>query len=66
MASSRLNPEHDSESSGRTLVRLMLDLMAPAERRRLFMLLPMVTANAVVQVIGIASVMPFLALVSNP
>ncbi len=66
MATSRLNPEHDSESSGRKLVGLMLDLMAPAERRRLFLLVPMVTANAVVQVIGIASVMPFLALVSNP
>ena len=55
-----------TEAGIRTLVRLMLDLMAPAERRRLFMLVPVVTVNALVQVVGIASIMPFLALVSSP
>lgn len=44
----------------------MLDLMTPGQRRRLMLLVPAVTANALVQVIGIASIMPFLALVSNP
>jgi ATP-binding cassette, subfamily B, bacterial PglK len=44
----------------------MFDLMAPADRRRLLWLLPVVTLNAVIQVIGIASIMPFLALVGNP
>lgn len=44
----------------------MLDLMAPTERRRLARLLPIVALNGVVQVVGIASIMPFLALVANP
>ncbi len=46
--------------------RLMLALMAPAERRRLAWLMPVVAVNAVIQVVGIASIMPFLALVANP
>ena len=49
-----------------TAARRMLALMAPAERRRLWWLTPIVTANAVVQVVGIASVMPFLSLIANP
>jgi len=44
----------------------MLDLLSPAERRRLWLLTPVVSVNALVQVIGIASVMPFLALIANP
>jgi ATP-binding cassette, subfamily B, bacterial PglK len=44
----------------------MLDLMSPAQRRRLLLLLPVVATNALIQVVGIASIMPFLALVSNP
>lgn len=44
----------------------MLALMAPAERRRLWLLTPVVAANALVQVVGIASVMPFLSLIANP
>jgi ATP-binding cassette, subfamily B, bacterial PglK len=44
----------------------MRDLMSPAQRRRLLFLLPMVAGNGLVQVVGIASIMPFLALVSNP
>jgi ABC-type bacteriocin/lantibiotic exporter with double-glycine peptidase domain len=44
----------------------MLELMSPGQRRRLLMLLPFVAVNALIQVVGIASIMPFLALVSNP
>jgi len=52
-------------SVGKT-ARRMLELMAPAERRRLWLLTPIVTLNALIQVLGIASVMPFLALIANP
>lgn len=44
----------------------MLDLMTASQRRRLVLLLPVVTVNSLIQVVGIASIMPFLALVSNP
>ena len=60
---SRLTPENPS--IGR-VTRRMLDLLSSAERRRLWLLTPVVTLNALVQVIGIASVMPFLALIANP
>ena len=46
--------------------RTMFELMLPAERRRLLRLLPFVLLNALIQVVGIASVMPFLALVAGP
>lgn len=44
----------------------MLDLISPSERRRLWSLTPIVALNAIVQVVGVASVMPFLALIANP
>ena len=59
----RLQSRHMSVG---TTARRMLELMAPIERRRLLLLTPMVTLNAVIQVLGIASVMPFLALIANP
>lgn len=46
--------------------RRMLQLMSAKERRRLWFLTPVVTVNALIQVLGIASVMPFLALVASP
>jgi ATP-binding cassette, subfamily B, bacterial PglK len=49
-----------------TAARRMLQLMSAKERRRLWFLTPVVTINALVQVLGIASVMPFLALVASP
>jgi ATP-binding cassette, subfamily B, bacterial PglK len=54
------------ETSTRTSLSRILELMSPAQRRRLVMLLPFVAVNALIQVVGIASIMPFLALVSNP
>lgn len=49
-----------------TQVIAMLRLLTQAERRRLIWLLPAVTLTALLQVIGIASVMPFFALVQDP
>jgi ATP-binding cassette, subfamily B, bacterial PglK len=58
--------DFDRHSSPTAAARQMLDLMSRGERRRLLFLLPAVTANAIMQVIGIASVMPFLAIVASP
>jgi len=60
---SKSEPAEGSPPGG---VTKMLELMSADQRRRLLMLLPAVAGNALVQVIGIASIMPFLALVSNP
>jgi hypothetical protein len=46
--------------------RRMLEIMSPSERRRLWLLTPVITVNALMQVVGIASVMPFLSLIANP
>jgi len=43
-----------------------IDLLTPAERRRAIMLLGLVIAMALLDVIGMASVMPFLAVMANP
>lgn len=45
---------------------MMFELLGPADRRRLYLLMPFVLLNALIQVAGIASVMPFLALVASP
>lgn len=47
-------------------VKKILELLSPAERRSLYLLLPAVIATGFLEVVGIASVAPFLALVSNP
>ena len=64
----RPKPKPPSEGSRapRGGLSKMLDLMSADQRRRLMLLLPAVTVNALVQVVGIASIMPFLALVSSP
>ncbi len=43
-----------------------IDLLTPAERRRAMLLLLLVIAMAMLDVIGMASVMPFLAVIANP
>jgi ATP-binding cassette, subfamily B, bacterial PglK len=48
------------------IVRKIYALLTPQERRRVYLLLPVITVMALMQVIGIASVTPFLALVANP
>ena len=44
----------------------MLDLLDPAERRQGVLLVPLVALHAVTQAVGVASVMPFLAVVGDP
>ncbi len=59
----RLQSRH---MSLRDSARRMHDLMDASERRKLWLLTPLLTANALFQVLGIASVMPFLSLIANP
>lgn len=47
-------------------VSKLYQLVEPRERRRFYLLLPAVTIMALLQVVGIASVLPFLALVTDP
>jgi ABC-type multidrug transport system fused ATPase/permease subunit len=56
---------HESRGVVEAVAKLY-DLMDPSERKRFFLLLPAVTAMALMQVVGIASVLPFLALVTDP
>ena len=43
-----------------------LDLMTPPERRRFYLLLAMIGVMGVVEMVSVASVLPFLAVLSNP
>jgi len=56
---------HESKGVGEAVGKLYA-LMDARERRRFFLLLPAVTAMALLQVVGIASVLPFLAIVTDP
>ena len=56
---------HESRSVGEAIGKLYA-LMDAGHRRRFFLLLPAVTVMALMQVVGIASVLPFLALVTDP
>ena len=47
-------------------VRRMWELLSRRERRRLALLLPLLAINALLQVAGIASVMPFMSLAADP
>ena len=48
------------------MLKILLDLLLPAERTRAFFLTIWVLVVALVDVIGIASIMPFIAVLSNP
>lgn len=41
-------------------------MLSASERKHVYMLIPMITVMAVMQVVGVASVTPFLALVADP
>lgn len=56
---------HESKGVVEAAAKL-LALMDARERRRFLLLLPAVTAMALLQVVGIASVLPFLAIVTDP
>ncbi len=47
-------------------IRKIYALLSRRERQRVYWLLPVITLMALMQVVGIASVTPFLALVANP
>lgn len=61
----RIPPPEESRSVLDGLRKLRL-LVTPEDKRRFLWLLPIITFMAVLQVVGIASVMPFLALVADP
>ena len=46
--------------------RKLLDLLTPSERRRFYLLLVLIMLMGVAQMIGIASILPFLAVLSRP
>ena len=48
------------------ILRKMLDLLSPQERKRAYLLLGMILAMALVDMIGVASIMPFMAVLANP
>lgn len=56
----------DESTSIVEAARKLFQLMDTRERRRFFLLMPAVTAMALMQVVGIASILPFLALVTDP
>lgn len=61
-----LNEPEDESTSVTEAARKLFRLMDRHERRRFYLLMPAVTGMALMQVIGIASVLPFLALVTDP
>jgi ABC-type multidrug transport system fused ATPase/permease subunit len=44
----------------------LLDLLTPPERKRAMLLLGMILAMALLDMIGVASIMPFMAVLANP
>lgn len=48
------------------LLRKFLDLLSPAERKRAGLLLVMILVMALLDMIGVASIMPFMAVLANP
>lgn len=47
-------------------LKKLLDLLTPHERKRATMLLGMILVMALLEVIGVASIMPFIAVLANP
>jgi ATP-binding cassette, subfamily B, bacterial PglK len=46
--------------------RKLLDLLTPSERRRFYLLLVMILIMGVVQMVSVASILPFLGVLANP
>ena len=49
-----------------TLFKKLIDLLSPQERRRCLVLLAMILVMAFIDMLGIASIMPFMAVLTNP
>jgi ABC-type multidrug transport system fused ATPase/permease subunit len=47
-------------------VQKFLELLSPAEQKRAFILVGMVVIMAMLDVVGVASIMPFIAVLANP
>ena len=47
-------------------VRQLLDLLEPRDRRRATLVLGMILFMGVIETAGVASIMPFVALLANP
>lgn len=48
------------------IIRQILDLLSPRERRNAALLLLMILVMALLDVVGVASIMPFIAVLANP
>jgi hypothetical protein len=48
------------------MITKILDLLSPQERRRAGLLLGMILVMALLDVVGVASIMPFMAVLANP
>jgi len=48
------------------MVRKILSLLTSRERKRLYLLMVVMILSAMIEVAGIASILPFLALITNP
>src|SRR5690625_7660172 len=61
-------PAYRAEDGGSILesVRKVRELLSRSEKKRVLLLIPMITIMAVMQVVGVASVAPFLALGADP
>lgn len=46
--------------------RRLMELLSPKERRRGYLLLAMIVAMALLEVVGVASIMPFMSVLANP
>jgi len=49
-----------------TLIRKVLDLLSPRERRQALLLLGLIIVMAFLDMIGVASIMPFIAVLATP
>jgi len=48
------------------ILKKLLELLTPAERRRGYLLLAMITVMALLEVVGVASIMPFMSVLATP
>ena len=47
-------------------IKKLLDLLTPPERKRAYLLLGMILVMALLGMVGVASIMPFMAVLANP
>ena len=47
-------------------IKKILDLLSPSEQRRLYILLLLILIMAFIEMLGVASILPFMAVLANP